>query len=262
MTVSIFGAGIIAPAIFWIVYFRYKDRYAPEPLTKIGITFILGIAAAYICNYFYELLAPVGMPADPTVLMETNPPLFLAYCLGYVGLVEEFFKMLPFIFIVVRFRDFDEKIDGIIYASIIALGFASFENFHYLAVMDGWELIGRAIASPLTHTIFASLWGYAISRARFEGGSQVKAGIVGFLLAALCHGLFDFLTLTPGLRLVSAATLLVVWIWRIRIFEGIVEELTAAGAITVLRVTTAGKRRGAVPRSGHSTMLSPTTSKY
>jgi len=221
MTVFIFIAGIIAPAIFWILYLCYKDRYAPEPFIKIGLSYLLGIVAAFVCYNFYELLAPLGLPADPTILMETKPLLFLAYCLGYVGLIEELFKMLPFLLVVMRFKAFDEELDGIIYASLIALGFASFENFHYLAVMEGWPLMGRAIASPLTHTVFASIWGYALSRSRFHSRSPIKTGITGFLLAAIFHGLFDFLTLTPGLRLASAATLLAIWVWQLRVIEKI-----------------------------------------
>jgi RsiW-degrading membrane proteinase PrsW (M82 family) len=38
-------------------------------------------------------------------------------------------------------------------------------------------------------------------------------------LAALLHGLFDFLTFSPLLRLFSALLILVVWFWRIRMSE-------------------------------------------
>ncbi|NIO48972.1 MAG: PrsW family intramembrane metalloprotease, partial [Candidatus Aminicenantes bacterium] len=56
---------------------------------------------------------------------------FLFYSIGITGIVEEFFKFLPFIIVIARFKSFDEKIDGIIYASVIALGFASYENMGY-----------------------------------------------------------------------------------------------------------------------------------
>lgn len=30
-------AALVAPAAFWLVYFRYKDRYQPEPLRAVCV---------------------------------------------------------------------------------------------------------------------------------------------------------------------------------------------------------------------------------
>ena len=158
MIVEIFLAGIIAPALFWTGYFYYKDRLRPEPLLKFGTMYLLGLATAFICLLFYGLLPRLGFPGDSSFLMMASGSLqFLAYCLIVTGPIEEFFKFLPFILFAVRFREFDEKTDGIIYAALIALGFASFENMRYLAFLDGFPLFGRAFASPLTHAVFASI---------------------------------------------------------------------------------------------------------
>lgn len=219
MTFWIILSGIIAPAIFWICYFYYKDRFQPEPIRNLGISYLLGIATAFACIKFYGLLPFVGLPDDPSALMNSHRIQFLLYSLGVTGVVEEFFKLLPFLFIITKFKAFDEKIDGIIYASMIALGFASFENISYLAYMDGLELVGRAFASPLTHTIFSSIWGYAIGVARIYKKSILTASLWSILLAAFIHGIFNFFTTSPALRLLSALVILLIWIWRIRILE-------------------------------------------
>jgi len=219
MTFWIILSGIIAPAIFWICYFYYKDRFQPEPIRNLGISYLLGIATAFACIKFYGLLPFVGLPDDLSALMNSHRIQFLLYSLGVTGVVEEFFKLLPFLFIITRFKAFDEKIDGIIYASMIALGFASFENISYLAYMDGLELVGRAFASPLTHTIFSSIWGYAIGVARIYKKSILIASLWSILLAAFIHGIFNFFTTSPALRLLSALVILLIWIWRIRILE-------------------------------------------
>lgn len=219
MTFWIILSGIIAPAIFWICYFYYKDRFQPEPIRNLGISYLLGIATAFACIKFYGLLPFVGLPDDFSALMNSHRIQFLLYSLGVTGVVEEFFKLLPFLFIITRFKAFDEKIDGIIYASMIALGFASFENISYLAYMDGLELVGRAFASPLTHTIFSSIWGYAIGVARIYKKSILTASLWSILLAAFIHGIFNFFTTSPALRLLSALVILLIWIWRIRILE-------------------------------------------
>lgn len=219
MTVWIILSGIIAPAVFWSGYLYYKDRFQPEPIRNLGITYILGLIAAYACMKFYGLLPLVGIPDDPSALMETHSLEYFFYSLGVIGLVEELFKFFPFLFIILRLKAFDETIDGIIYASTIALGFASFENIYYLKYLEGFELFGRAFASPLTHTIFSSIWGYTVGKARIHGKSLFKASLIGLSIAALVHGVFDFLTISPTLRIAASLIVLIIWIWRIRVME-------------------------------------------
>jgi len=221
MTAWIFVSAIIAPALFWILYFYYKDRLQPEPLLYLGLTYIMGLAVAFACIYFFRLLPYLGIPEDPSALMETQRWSFLLYSIGVTGIVEELFKLLPFVIIVLRLKAFDEKIDGIVYASVIALGFASYENTVYLAHMTGFELFGRAFASPLTHTIFSSIWGYTVGIAHLKKKSLFSASLKGLLIAAFLHGLFDFFTTSPALRIASSMLILIIWIWRIRITERI-----------------------------------------
>ncbi len=222
MSIWIILSGIIAPAIFWLGYLYFQDRVQPEPFRTIGITYILGLLSAILAIQLYKLLPLLGIPEDPSALIDTNRLQFLFYSIGITGLIEECCKFLPFFLIVLRFKSFDEEIDGIIYASVIALGFASVENSRYLAYMEGLELFGRAFASPLTHTIFSSIWGYAVGLAHLKSRSVLKAILLGMGFAALFHGLFNFLTTSPALRIGSSLLILIIWIWRIRIIEKLI----------------------------------------
>ena len=219
MTVWIYLSAIVAPAFVWIVYFYYKDRFQPEPWRNLGLTYLLGLVTAIACVYFFKLLPYLGIPEDPSALMETHGWPYFIYSIGITGIVEEFFKFLPFLLIALRLKDFDEKIDGIVYASVIALGFASYENARYLVYMEGFELFGRAIASPLTHTIFSSIWGYTVGVAHMRGKSILPAASKGLALAAVVHGSFNFLTTSSALRIISSLLILMIWIWRIRTME-------------------------------------------
>ena len=219
MTLWIFLSAIIAPAIFWIFYFYYKDRYRPEPIVYLGLTYIFGILTAFACSRFYTILPLIGLPDDPSFMMGSHRIQFLFYSIGVTGIVEEFFKFLPFLVIIATFRCFDEKIDGIVYASVIALGFASYENTVYLVYMSGFELFGRAITSPLTHTIFSSIWGYTVGNARIHNKPILKASLTGILLAAFIHGIFNFFTTSSALRILSVLVIFIIWVWRIRVME-------------------------------------------
>lgn len=212
--VEFFLAAIIAPALFWAGYYYYKDRFQPEPLVKFGTAYLLGLAGAFLCLKFHGLLPLVGVAEDPSALMMSGRRLpFLAYSVAVTGFLEEAFKFLPFVLVVVRFREFDEPTDGLIYAGAIAMGFASFENITQCAVLEGFERLGRAFATPLTQAMFSSLWGYAVGKARIEGRTITWPAVRGLALAALCHGLFNFLTTSATLHVLSTAVVLVVWAW-------------------------------------------------
>lgn len=79
----------------------------------------------------------------------------LAYAIFAIGPIEEFSKLLPFVVIVLRLKAFDEPMDGIIYASFIALGYAASENLYYLQFLTPWEAAARGFAGPVVHILFA-----------------------------------------------------------------------------------------------------------
>jgi len=220
MAVLKITAAILAPAAFWIGYFYYKDRFRPEPLANLVAAYAMGFASGFLCYRFYALLARAGITADfQAILTRASPMQFFSYSVVFVGIIEEIFKYLPFVLVVLRFKAFDERIDGIIYAAALAIGFASFENFGYLPLIKGVVFLGRAFVTPLTHTVFASIWGYTVGRAFLAKRSILFASLVGIVLAGLCHGLFNYLTFSYTLRFLSALLILVIWAWGIKILE-------------------------------------------
>lgn len=214
------AAAIIGPAVFWVGYLYYKDAFRREPIANLLEAFGLGFLSGFLCWGFYEILTDLGLPINfQAALLGRSRLEFLLYCIGTIGVVEEVFKLLPFLLILRRIKAFDEKIDGIIYASVLAVGFASFENLGYLTEMSGFALVGRAFASPLTHAVFASIWGYLIGSATVLRRPVFPAAVRGIFLSAVVHGLFDFLTVSPTRRLLSALLILIVWVWQLRLLE-------------------------------------------
>jgi RsiW-degrading membrane proteinase PrsW (M82 family) len=213
-------AAVLLPAAFWIGYFFYKDRVRPEPVRNLVFSYLLGFAAGIVCYAFYAVLARAGaVPDFQDLLARTTRLQFFSYSVVFVGLVEETFKFLPFVLAVRRFKAFDEPIDGVVYAAALAVGFAGLENLGYLPFLKGFAFWGRAVASPLTHTIFSSIWGYTVARAILRKKSVVFAAIVGITLAGVSHGLFNTLTFSPELRILSALLILIIWAWIIHTLE-------------------------------------------
>lgn len=217
---------VVLPVIFWAVYHYHKDRHLPEPPLNLLLCFGLGLLAAAISKLMYAGLEPLGLRFDAWALAADNPMALLAYSMLAIGPIEEFAKMLPFLVIVMRFRAFDELLDGIVYASFIGLGYALAENLQYLDFLSPLEAAARGFAGPVVHILFASIWGYWISRARLSSLSVARAASLGFLLAAFLHGLYDFLVLLHPVAALPVAALLIVgiWIWRLRLMHRLHEQ--------------------------------------
>jgi RsiW-degrading membrane proteinase PrsW (M82 family) len=143
-----------------------------------------------------------------------------------IGPIEEAAKMLPFLLFVIRFRAFDEPLDGIVYASFIALGYAAVENLYYLDFLSGWEVIARGFAGPVIHILFASIWAHWISRARLAQRPIALPAALGFLLAAGLHGLYDYMVLRHPVSAlpIAAAMIATIWIWRLRLMQRLHED--------------------------------------
>ena len=120
-------------------------------------------------------------------------------CFLVIGPCEELAKFLAVRLFVYRNKEFNEPLDGIIYAAAAALGFASLENVLY--VIDWhtghvqWGALGiRSLLALPGHVIFATTWGYALGRQKFDPRYRVWPMV---MLAALLHGLYDFLLDVP-----------------------------------------------------------------
>lgn len=208
---------ILLTIFFWAAYHYWQDRHLPEPAGYLLAALGLGAGAFYLGLWMYAGLGVLGLRSDAYLLAATDLPALLAYSVFVIGPVEELAKLLPFLVVVLRFRAFDEPLDGIIYASFIGLGFGAVENFYLLRYLDGLEAWGRAFAGPVLHIVFASIWGYYIGKT-FLCGKPVLSVIVGaFLFSALVHGLYDFIVLgyAPRGLPISAAIIIAVWIWRL-----------------------------------------------
>jgi RsiW-degrading membrane proteinase PrsW (M82 family) len=219
-------APIAVPVLFWAVYHYYKDRHLPEPVGYLILTFVLGMAAVYVSSVLYAGLGLVGLRFDAGYLADTSAWGLLAYSMLAIGPVEELAKLLPFLLVVLRFKEFDEPMDGIIYASFIGLGYAAVENWQYLDYLTTTEALARGFASPVIHMLFASIWGHWIARAHLEGRSVVRATIISAIIASTLHGLYDFVViLNPRHALpVAAFGILVIWLWRLSILRALHED--------------------------------------
>jgi protease PrsW len=194
----------------WLAFVRRFDRARPEPVWLVVATFALG-GLSVVPAGLAEMACAAATPwLDPSVMTLGGQvwalPIAIAVFTLVVGVSEEGSKFLGAWSLARHRREFDEPIDGIIYGSAAALGFAAVENIKYFAVgrMSGVVIAVRAFVTVPSHMFFGAIWGYALGRQLVSR----RVSVLGFFaLAAFAHGAFDALLSTDGMQLVS--TLLV-----------------------------------------------------
>ncbi|MCD6579144.1 PrsW family intramembrane metalloprotease [bacterium] len=152
------------------------DKYEKEPRKVLIYTFIFGMLSTFIAMIL-EIMGNYIIPSKS-----------IAYFLLIVGPAEEFAKFYVLRNYVYKQSSFDEISDGILYASIVALGFATLENVFYILHYGVKIILLRGFISILGHLTFTSFIGIALIKKKLSGkGSALPA----LLLAAGLHGLFD-----------------------------------------------------------------------
>ncbi|WP_246069675.1 PrsW family intramembrane metalloprotease [Humibacillus xanthopallidus] len=185
---------IIVPTLLWL------DRYEAEPARYLVFAFLWGALVAVVGAFF---LNTYGL----RLLVEsrwTDP--FATGAVYLAPFTEETLKGLGILLIyLLRRREFDGIIDGIVYGGIIGAGFAFSENILYLG--RAYDLYGdegltgtfivRGIMGPFGHPLFTALTGIGIGIAVTARRPLVRvlAVLGGWFCAMLLHGLWNFSTL-------------------------------------------------------------------
>ncbi|MFL5383172.1 MAG: PrsW family intramembrane metalloprotease [Longimicrobiaceae bacterium] len=165
----------VVPVAVYVPLALLVDRYEKEPRWMLTAAFFWGATVA-------SFLAPV-----------LNSYLDTSSVTG-AG-VEELIKAAALILLFFWQRyEFDNVIDGMVYAAMIGLGFAMTENVHFY--VDAWKnsslwlvMAGRGILSPFSHPLFTAMTGIGLGVARETRNPRLKlaAALLGLGAAVLLH---------------------------------------------------------------------------
>lgn len=209
---------IIGSGMLWMLYIQSKDRRQPEPTWRLALAFLLGVGACGLSVLVFSLLDAVGVPD----IGLGEKPYTAFYCFTIIGPLEEGTKVLVACLFVFRWREYDEPLDGFVYAAAVALGFASLENFLDTGGTKWPTQLAHTIALPITHVLFSAIWGFGLGYARFcvaPGRRRVCWQVGSVASGMLAHGLYDFLTFAFMATFATSGMALVLWlfvIWRAR----------------------------------------------
>ncbi|MFI5728668.1 PrsW family glutamic-type intramembrane protease [Kribbella sp. NPDC051587] len=192
----------MVPVIPVIALYLWLDRYEPEPTKYILFAlcwgaFIATLVAIFINTEVAKQLAETGAGGDRSAIFVAPP-------------VEEFAKgSVILLLALVRRKEFDGIIDGLVYAGMVGVGFAFTENILYygrifseLSHEAGSDaglrgvlvlFILRGVMSPFAHPLFTSFTAIGIGIAVRHRSTAVRylAPVVGYLAAVLAHAAWN-----------------------------------------------------------------------
>jgi protease PrsW len=185
------------PVPLYIILVLWIDRYEAEPLWMLATAFFWG---ALIATFFAFLLNTTSQGVVGALTNANAGQAFAAVISAPI--VEEIGKaLILFIFFFWKKDEFDGVVDGIVYASLAALGFAMTENILYYgkAVAEGGGgaltliVIIRGFFAPFSHPLFTSLTGIGLGLARQSTNIAVKlmTPVIGLLMAIFMHSIWN-----------------------------------------------------------------------
>ncbi|MBQ7163662.1 MAG: PrsW family intramembrane metalloprotease [Bacteroidales bacterium] len=224
----------VMPAFVLLFYIYRKDGQQPEPVGQLLKGFFFGVLSVFASLAISKPLEALGIYASESQTM-----------LGQIGVAffgaaipEETAKLFMLWLLLRRNPYFDEKMDGIVYAVCVGMGFAATENIMYLFQnYEDWVSVGimRALISVPGHFAFAVLMGYYYSLVHFstqqislktdENGELIfriddtavgrrdRSRLLVWAAPVLAHGIFDSILMVSSIMPALSALLSIAFIF-------------------------------------------------
>ena len=179
----------LAPVFIIAGYIYFRDKYEREPIKLL--IFALGAGALTVIPIlFVEQFLDTFTNSFPGLLKAAWKAFVVA------AFSEELFKYLALYILIWRSREFNEKFDGIVYATYVSLGFAAVENILYVTGGGISTGLMRAVTAVPAHAIFGITMGFYFGLAKFYISERRSLKLKALFYPILLHGIYDFILFT------------------------------------------------------------------
>lgn len=200
-------------AVLWGVIFKnfiIKDQESYR--FHFGALFFTGIVGMNLLLAFYQWLVPGFL----LKLVENPDPVIRLFGFVFqVGIGEEICKALPVLLYIHWKKDRFNPVSAVLLGAFSGLGFAAFENMSYgqKAILNSFGLtyhygvrglvtgvqsamissMLRSLSLVFCHAVWAGIFAYFIASALATKKRMGALILIGLLLSATLHGLYDWL---------------------------------------------------------------------
>jgi protease PrsW len=183
------------PMFLYGMFVYWLDRYEKEPKSLLGGAFIWGVVIAGGGAFIINTILGIGV----YVVTGSESATDFTTASIIAPIVEETLKGLAVAVVFFMFRkEFDSILDGIIYGSMVGLGFSAIENTLYIYrngyLEGGWGGLFalafiRVILVGWMHAFFTAFTGIGFAIARHNKNTFIKiiAPLAGLAIAILVH---------------------------------------------------------------------------
>ena len=178
------------PLLYTVPIFLVLDRVEPEPRSAKIYAFLYGaFVATSVAIIVNEIVG--GLLGDSAAAVLSAP------------FVEEGMKLLGILW-AFRKKLIDGPLDGVVYAAIIALGFASVENVVYFSVAASDNTLSatfilRGVLSPFAHPLFTMWTGVFLGKALVLGRRVSNFVAMGLALSICLHLAWNLTVVLGGI---------------------------------------------------------------
>lgn len=208
----------LAPAIYLAIVIYGRDKYSPEPKKILLVAFLWGCFSVIPAIFLETIGAKFGHGISTNIFKTAF------YAFVVVGLSEELSKFVMLRLHAYRHPAFNEPFDGIVYASFVALGFATVENIAYVFMHGYGTGILRMFTAVPAHFSFGVIMGYYVGKAKFNANKKFILMFQGVFYATFMHGAYDFFAMQknfPSLSILTLGVLIMSW----RISKNAINEM-------------------------------------
>ncbi len=179
----------LAPVAIVAAYVWFRDKYEREPFSLLLLSLVAGMLIVIPVMAVESVISLVGEN-----LKGLADAAWASFAVA--GFTEEMFKFIVLFLLIWNRKQFNDKYDGIVYATFISLGFAMVENVMYVmqdGYATGWL---RAFTAVPAHAIFGITMGFYTGLAKFYPKERQRFKYRALFVPMLLHGIYDFILMT------------------------------------------------------------------
>lgn len=207
----------IMPAFLLVLYVTYRDRKNPEPVGMIIKGVFFGMLSVFLTlGVLHPILAPI--PELLGIYGLYDVPFIRCIMIAFynAAVPEEIAKLFMLWLLLRKCKDFDENMDGIVYAVCVGMGFAGLENIGYVFQdEDSWGTVAitRALFAVPGHYIDAVIMGLFYSLVHFQPRRYAKYKPLVLFAPIMAHGIYDSICFIGQEHIILGLLIYIPLIW-------------------------------------------------
>ena len=195
----------VFPSVLILLYFFLSDKFK-EPKGTVILVFVLGVLICFPAGILNTFMA------DNFGNVEDINDLTFSF-LGPAW-TEEILKFLILYTVVLRRKEFNEPMDGIVYGVVASLGFATYENYDYVfRLAESWDIapeqmaIWRSYTAVPMHGLNGAIMGFYFGLFAFTANKKYL--VLSLITPYLLHGFYNFLVVYSPVHYFVVTTMIV-----------------------------------------------------